>query len=181
MFSYNALFLDRDGVLTPERGYITSPDDLELLPGVGEAVAAWNAVGVSVFVYTNQSGVGRGYLTLHTLERIHDRLRELLAQKGATLMEIYACPHISEDECDCRKPLPGMLHRASREHGVDLSLSLAVGDTPRDLIAGKEAGCEVALVLSGHTKVYRADTFAAPPPDLSAPDLAQLTEFLLSK
>ena len=178
---YNALFLDRDGVLTPERGYITSPNDLELLPGVGEAVALWNELSVPVFVYTNQSGVGRGYLTLDTLERIHDRLRELLAQKGATLTEIYACPHIAEDGCDCRKPLPGMLLRASREHGIDLSLSLAVGDTPRDLIAGKEAGCAVALVLSGHTKVYDAATFAAPPPDFIASDLPQLTQFLLKK
>ncbi len=174
---FSALFLDRDGVLTPERGYVTDPDQLTLLPGAAEAVACWNAAAVPVFVYTNQSGVGRGLLTLETLKRIHVRLRELLAEGGAALTEVYACPHVAEEGCICRKPRAGMLLQASREHSISLASGMVVGDSARDLAAGRAVGASLALVLSGHTSVYAPEQFS-PPPDFVSPNLASLTAYL---
>lgn len=174
-----AVFLDRDGVLSVEGGeYVTSADKLRLLPGAGAAVARLNAAGWRVFVFTNQAGVGRGCLTQQALDEIHARLQQQIAQNGGEITAIYACPHTPEEDCDCRKPRPGMLFEATREHDIDLTQSYAIGDTSRDIAAGKTAGCRAILVLSGHTHTYDSATFPDPQPDRVFADLPAAAQWL---
>lgn len=144
-----AVFLDRDGTINVERSYITSPDELQLLPGVGAAIARLRAAGFACVVVTNQSAIDRGMMTLTDLERIHNEMCRQLAAAGATLDGIYACPaFVDHPE---RKPAPGMLLRAAAELQLDLSQSWMVGDSSRDVLAGIRAGVRACiLVRSGN-------------------------------
>ncbi len=176
-----ALFLDRDGVITVEGGrYVTSPDDLCFLPGALEALALLKQHAVRVMVFTNQAGVGRGELTLHTLEAIHDRMRRETEKAGGCIEAVYACPHAPEANCMCRKPLPGMLLQAARERRLNLAECMAAGDSPRDIAAGSAAGCRTALVLSGHTEGYLPAHFPSPQPDAVYAHLHALAEAVCS-
>jgi D-glycero-D-manno-heptose 1,7-bisphosphate phosphatase len=142
-----AVFLDRDGVVN--RAIIRSgkpypPEslaDLEILPGVSDALAALKLRGYFVCVVTNQPDVARGTMTRRTVDTIHDRLKQELP-----IDEILACFHDDADGCDCRKPQPGLLLRAARQFGLDLSSSFIVGDRWRDVEAGKRAGCGTFFV-----------------------------------
>lgn len=179
--SPDAVFLDRDGVVTVEGGgYVTTPDALTLLPGAAEAIARLNRCGLRVFLFTNQGGVGKGLLTSETLDVIHVRLRELLRAEGGELTAVYACPHVDADDCDCRKPRPGMLRRAAMEYGLDLKACYVVGDSPRDLASGVAAGCHPLLVLTGHTSHYDPAEFPAPQPERVFPDLPAAADWLCS-
>jgi len=157
MAKKRAVFLDRDGVIVEQtEGYVNRPEDLVFVPRAPEAIARLNACGLPVVVATNQAGVAKGFLTLATLDAIHDRLREELAARGARLDAIYACPHFPEatipefaQDCDCRKPGTGMLEQAARELGLNLETSYLVGDMTADLLAGKRAGCRTILVKTG--------------------------------
>jgi D-glycero-D-manno-heptose 1,7-bisphosphate phosphatase len=152
-----AVFLDRDGTVIVEKGYITVPDAVELLPGAAEAIRGFRSAGWRVFVVSNQGCVAKGMVTEEELGIINMRMLALLGAEGATLDGVYCCPHHPQGtveeyavECDCRKPKPGLLETAAREHGVDLSQCVMVGDTLRDLEAGRAAGVRVsALVLTG--------------------------------
>ena len=176
-----AVFVDRDGVLNRELGgYVTRPEDLELLPGVAEGIARLNGAGWPVIVFTNQAGVGRGRLTAETLEQIHARLRMEIEKAGGELRAIYACLHHPDDGCECRKPLPGMLLQAAREHHLDLAQCYAIGDTPRDIHAAHAAGCQTMLVLTGHTSAFDASAFPAPHPDAVFPDLSAAVDAIVT-
>lgn len=175
------LFLDRDGVVSHEGGvYVTTPVDLQLLPGVAEALSMLHKAGWRLFIFTNQAGVAKGYLSLEMLNTIHADLDERLKASGAKLEGIYACPHDSSDGCSCRKPLPGMLERAAKEHSLNLSDCLVVGDSPRDIAAGHAAGCRTVLVLTGHTHVYTPNCFPNPQPYMVCADLISLATTLCS-
>ncbi len=141
MTRWSAVLLDRDGtvnVKAPEGSYVTAPGQLALLPGAGAAVRRLRAAGVPVFVVTNQRGVARGLMSRDDLDAVHARLLSLL---DTGIDGIYACVH-EAGACDCRKPLPGLLHRVAREHpGVDLRRSAMVGDAASDVAAGAAAGC----------------------------------------
>lgn len=178
-----AVFLDRDGTIIREADYLRSPSQVRLLPRAGAAIRRLNEAGFVVVVTTNQSGVARGMLTEQDLEEIHLVLRERLARRGARLDGIYYCPHHPEVgrkpyklRCRCRKPAPGMLQRAARELDLDLSASHAVGDSARDVEAGRRAGCRTVLVRTGYGK--SADTLALKP-DFVAKDLAQAVDWIL--
>lgn len=151
-----AVFLDRDGTLVVERGYITRPDDIALIPGVAAAIITLRERGWKVFVVTNQGCVAKGMISEDELAAIHFRMAALLGAEGAQLDGIYFCPHHPDGsveeyarDCDCRKPLPGLLERAASEHDVDLGASVMVGDTFRDLEAGRAVGAATVLVLTG--------------------------------
>lgn len=174
------VFLDRDGVINVEGGYLVRPEDLHSLPGSLEAIAALCEAGWRIVVYTNQSGVGRGYMTAEALDAIHDRLRCEVGKCGGYLTGIYACIHAPDAGCDCRKPKPGLLLQAARDHDLDLSASFAVGDSPRDIGAGHSAGCRTVLVLTGHTNIYNAADFPAPQPDHVFPTLHAFVTWLLA-
>ncbi len=154
-----AVFLDRDGTINKEIGYITRPEDLVLIKGVPEAIRLLNSQGFLVIVVTNQSAVARGYMDEETLGRIHKRLSELLEMKRAVIDGFYYCPHHPNEGkngymaiCSCRKPRPGLIQQAANELNVDLSASFMIGDTLRDLEAGIRAGVRPVLVLTGKGK-----------------------------
>lgn len=148
-----AFFLDRDGVINVEVDYLSDPDKAELIPGVPEALREIHAHGFLAIVVTNQSGVARGMYTQNEVNAVHRRIDELLAAAGAKVDGWYFCPHHPKHTgpCDCRKPAPGMLLQAAREHEIDLANSVMVGDRLSDLEAGRAAGCRtVWLVKTGY-------------------------------
>ncbi len=146
------IFLDRDGTLNPDPGYIKSPDQFELFPGVAEALARLKLAGARLILITNQSGIARGLLSRHNLEAIHKKLRYLLGQAGATLDGIYFCPHHPDDGCGCRKPNRGMIDQAIQELGVDPERSYVIGDHLRDIELAKRVGARSVLVTTGVTR-----------------------------
>jgi D-glycero-D-manno-heptose 1,7-bisphosphate phosphatase len=145
-----AAFLDRDGVINrkaPEGQYITCWEEMHFLPGVAEAIALLNRAEFRVIVVSNQRCVAKGLLTAAELESMHQRMCDYLARAGAIIEAVYYCPHELEPLCSCRKPAPGMLLQAAREHGIDLAASWMIGDSDIDVEAGRSAGCKTALLL----------------------------------
>jgi len=152
-----AVFLDRDGTISEEVGYVNHLSRYRLMPRSAEAIRMLNDAGYLTFVTTNQSGVARGYFSDTLLHAVHEKLERLLAAEGARLNGIYFCPHHPEEgqppwraRCDCRKPQPGMILRAARDHGIDLARSWAIGDGVVDIQAAAAAGVRGILVLTGY-------------------------------
>lgn len=144
------VLIDRDGTLNVERHYLSDPDQLELTTGAGPALRRLKERGLGVVVVTNQSGIARGKFDLATLDRIHDRLRAMLADEGVELDGVYFCPHGPEDGCGCRKPLPGMALQAAVDLGFDPARSFMIGDKPADIDLGRAVGATTFLVRTGH-------------------------------
>ena len=192
MTKKKAVFLDRDGVVNrklPEGHYVTRWDELEILPGVPEAITLLNQAGYLVFIATNQRGVAKGLMSLDVLEEIHRRLTAELASRGAVITQIYSCPHDSLPPCRCRKPAPGMLLDAAEAHNLDLGDSWMIGDSPRDIQAGHNAGCRTirlahqsASVANPSASILQTHsaTVPEPVPDLSAANLLDAVQQLLS-
>jgi D,D-heptose 1,7-bisphosphate phosphatase len=151
--SSKAIFLDRDDTLIEDPGYINHPDQVKLLDGVAEALVELRAMGYKLVVVTNQSGVARGIVSEEALDEIHNRLKQLLAEKGAYLDQIYYCPYHPEGvvakyrkESNMRKPNPGMLTAAAREMDIDFGQSWFIGNTSSDIEAGQRTGCKTILI-----------------------------------
>lgn len=148
-----AVFLDRDGTLNEDPGYLSEPSQMKLLPSVGEALAKLQDAGFLLVVVSNQSGVGRGKIDPKKMPLIHARMEELLAPQGVRINRYELCHHRPEDQCDCRKPKPKLILDAAKALGVDLSQSFVVGDKATDLVSGRKAACKgVALVRTGEGK-----------------------------
>lgn len=145
-----AVFLDRDGTINEEMGYINHLSRFVLLPRTVEAVKLLNDAGLKVVVVSNQSGLARGYFPPSLLEEVHAHLRNLLAAGGATLDGIYVCLHSPQEGCACRKPQPGLLLQAAEELDLDLSRSYLVGDRHMDILTGARVGVKGILVLTGY-------------------------------
>jgi D-glycero-D-manno-heptose 1,7-bisphosphate phosphatase len=152
-----AVFIDRDGTLTEEVGYVNHPSRLRLLPQSGVAVRRLNQAGIAVVVVTNQAGIARGYFSPEVLAAVNATLVSQLKDEGAHLDGVYVCPHHpTEGEapyrlvCDCRKPKPGLLLRAASDLGLDLGRSTLVGDKGSDLVAARAVGARAVLVLTGY-------------------------------
>jgi D-glycero-D-manno-heptose 1,7-bisphosphate phosphatase len=144
-----AAFLDRDGVINREARegeYVTRWEEMEILPGVTEAIRLLNQASLAVIVVSNQRCVAKGMITTADLEGLHRRMSQSLASAGAVIDAIYYCPHESDPPCPCRKPQPGMLFDAARDHDIDLSASWMVGDSRVDMEAGRAAGCKTAFI-----------------------------------
>jgi histidinol-phosphate phosphatase family protein len=140
-----AVFLDRDGVINrkpPEGQYVTRWEEMQILPAVPEAIVLLTQAGFCVFTATNQRCVAKGLLTVSELESIHKRMCQEMAAAGAVITDVYYCPHEQQPPCGCRKPAPGMLLRAAREHEIDLKTSWMIGDSEIDVEAGRSAGCK---------------------------------------
>ena len=147
--SRRAVFLDRDGTLNvraAEHEYITSPDDFAWIPGALEGVATLARSGYLLTVVSNQRGVGRGLVSREVLAEIEQRMQRDLAAEGCAIESFRYCFHSDEDDCDCRKPRPGMLLALAEELDLDLGASWIIGDTAADVAAGRAAGCLTALV-----------------------------------
>jgi D-glycero-D-manno-heptose 1,7-bisphosphate phosphatase len=132
-----AVFLDRDGVLNIDHSFVHTSEDWEWVPGARAALRRLRNLGYSLIVVTNQSGIGRGFFSSEDVEALHRWLND---HEEAGIDGFYYCPHVDEDNCDCRKPKPGMLRQAIREHRIDRSRSFLVGDNPRDVEAARAAG-----------------------------------------
>jgi len=181
-----AIFLDRDGTLIADVGYVRHPDDVRLLPGAADALKRFRDLGFRLVVVSNQSGVARGLFTDQQLQEIHQRLEQVLASDGVRLDAAYYCPYLPGPEAvvesyrrdsELRKPRPGMLLKAAQEHGLDLAGSWMIGDSPRDVEAGRRAGCRTIL-LSANGNGHAGAKVLTPPPgvDPSTPVVHDLSE-----
>jgi len=144
------VLLDRDGTIIVEKNYLSNPDNIELLPGAADALKKLKKMGLGLVIITNQSGVGRKYFDLGTLEQIHQRLTELLLKQDVVLDDIYFCPHISEDDCLCRKPKTELVEKAARKHNFNPKDCFVIGDNKADIELGKNIGAITILVRTGY-------------------------------
>ena len=145
-----AAFLDRDGTICEEMGYVNHVDRLQIFPFAAAAIRQLNEAQVPVIVVTNQSGVARDIFPESLVHQVHEKMIAELSAGGARVDAIYFCPHKTEDACECRKPNPGLLERAAGEHALDLSSSWVVGDRYADLEMGYAAGARGILVMTGY-------------------------------
>ena len=142
MSKRKAAFFDRDGTLIKDVNYISKISEIELLPGVIDFCLLLKKKGYLLFVVTNQSGIARGYFDEDFVQKTHKVLEKIFADRGVFFSDFYYCPHHPDDKCLCRKPLPGLILRAAKEHDINLSQSLMFGDKESDIQAGKCAGCK---------------------------------------
>lgn len=141
------IFLDRDGTLVRDTGYPHLAEDYELLPGVIEGLRALSEAGFRFAIITNQSGIGRGLFDEAAFQAFNDLLLADLGDAGIEIAGTFFCPHAPDTGCQCRKPLPGLFEQASRKLAIHFANSWTVGDAPRDLEAGRSAGCGGALLV----------------------------------
>jgi D-glycero-D-manno-heptose 1,7-bisphosphate phosphatase len=151
------VLVDRDGTINQEIDHVLQPEQLRLIPGAAAALRELRGLGLGIVVVTNQSPVGRGWLTSEELAGIHDRLSALLASKGASVDGYYVCPHAPDEGCGCRKPATGLALRAAAEHGFDPAASFVVGDHAGDVEMGRRIGARTFLVRTGHGEDELAD------------------------
>jgi D-glycero-D-manno-heptose 1,7-bisphosphate phosphatase len=144
------VFLDRDGTIAEEVGYLNHPDRFRMFPFAGPAIRRLNEASLAVIVVTNQSGVARGYFPESLVQQVNERMQRELQADGAHVDAVYYCPHSSADDCDCRKPRTGMIERAVREHHIDLLRSYVIGDRYGDMELAFRAGCKAIFVRSGY-------------------------------
>lgn len=144
------VLLDRDGVINEDSdAFIKTPDEWLPIAGSLEAIALLNRHGYQVAVITNQSGVARGLFDLAMLAKIHDKMCSMVADQGGNISAVYFCPHNADSSCECRKPKPGLLLQCAADYGFDLSTTVMIGDSYRDLQAGQAAGALPILVRTG--------------------------------
>jgi D-glycero-D-manno-heptose 1,7-bisphosphate phosphatase len=135
------LFLDRDGTVIEDRGYLHDPALVQLLPGAAEVLRAVEAEGWALIVVSNQSGVGRGLISPAEMEAVQARFLEVMSGAGVKITASYFCPHRPDEDCHCRKPSPFQVELAAREYGLDLTKSWMIGDRKSDILCGRNAGC----------------------------------------
>ncbi len=176
--SNKAVFIDRDGTLIKDPGYINDPDQVKLLSGASEALVELKEMGYKRVVVTNQSGVARGIVSEEVLKKIHERLKKLLAQEGAGIDGLYYCPYHPDGaiekyraESENRKPNPGMILTAARQMDIDLNRSWVIGNSYRDIAAGQRAGCKTILINAAIDQTYRKPT--DPVPDKQAVNMKE--------
>lgn len=175
------VILDRDGVINQDNdNFIKNPDEWIPLPGSLEAIALLNKHGFRIAVATNQSGVARGLYDIETLDAIHDKMYEALAEVDGQIDTLLYCPHIADDECDCRKPKSKMVEDIGKQFSADLKNIPAVGDALRDLQAFANAGCQAMLVLTGKGEQTLANG-NLPENTLIFDDLAGAAQYIINE
>ncbi len=147
-----AIFLDRDGVINKEVNYLSNPDDFEFIEGSIEALKILMDKKYLLIVISNQAGIARGYFIEEDVEKIHGKMINILKENDVILDDIFYCPHHPDftEECECRKPKPGMIFKARDKYNINLKKSFMVGDTLKDIEAGLNAQCSTVLVLTGY-------------------------------
>lgn len=180
------VILGRDGILNLYRDdHVKSAEEWLPVPGAMEAVARLNHAGWHAVVATNQAGIGRGMIDMASVNAVHSHMMGLLATAGGRVDAVFFCPHTPEDACDCRKPLPGLMHEIGRRYGIDLHLVPMVADTLRDLQAARAAGCEPHLVRTGRAQALNqaqiTDMQTKVPGMIVHDDLAAFAEHMLRR
>jgi len=177
------VFLDRDGVINRESSdYIKSWAEFEFLPGSIAAIKRLTENGFSTILITNQSIVDRNMVSRKTLDHIHEKMKKAVKSRGGDIKDVFFCPHKPEDDCGCRKPKPGMILKAQKKHGIDLSTSAMVGDSAKDIECARNAGCaNTVLVKTGNgTYAERILTQQCNFPDYVAKDLNEAANWIIS-
>ncbi len=184
-----AVFIDRDGTINEQMGYINHLSRFKVLPGVPEAIKLLNGNGNLAIIVSNQSGVGRGYFPIKVVHQVHDHLEEILKDQGAKLDGIYFCPHYPKgavpeysEECDCRKPKTGLIEQACKDHDINLSASYVIGDRITDIELARRASLKSVMVKTGYG---RGDIEYVLPqrtmkPDHIAEDLLDAVRWIIS-
>ena len=178
------VILDRDGTINADSDeFIKSPEEWLPLPGALEAIARLNHAGWHCVIASNQSGLGRGLFDVGSLNAMHAKMHKMLAAQGGRIDAVFYCPHTVEDNCLCRKPLPGLFEQIGERFGVELKGTPVVGDGLRDLQAGALVGCEPHLVLTGKGAPYRGMPLPEPFPlgTVVHEDLAAFAEWLIRR
>ena len=171
--------LDRDGTLNKECHHLCDPDQVRLLPTVIQGLRELQEAGLGLVVATNQSVIGRGMIDWSRLADIHARLGQLLDAGGVTLDGIYVCPHRPDEQCGCRKPEAGLVHRAAKVHGFDPSQSMVIGDSACDIQLGHNIGAATVLMMSGYgSSVLRNRTVT---PDFVAHDFLAAARMVITR
>jgi len=180
-----AVFLDRDGTLIKNRHFSFRPSDVEFMDGVEEGLRLLHGADYSLIVVTNQSGVARGLFPESAVQEIHARMEELLSREGIPLSGFYYCPHHPDGTvpeyslvCDCRKPRPGLILRASVEKEIDTSRSWLIGDIMDDILAGRRAGCRTVLVNGWYERLKHP---FHPHPHFMAKTFLEAARYIVSK
>jgi len=174
-----AVFLDRDGTLNINTGYVGDPRDVRLTDSAAQGVKLLGDAGFATIVVSNQSGIARGYFSASDADAVDARIRELLAQTGAAITATYRCPHLPDSRCDCRKPKPGMLLRAAADLNIDLASSWIVGDRLLDVEAGNAAGCR-SVVVPGVPPHEPPEDFSHAKPEYFARDLVDAARYIIA-
>lgn len=180
------VILGRDGILNVYReDHVKSPDEWEPIPNALEAVARLNHAGWHTVVATNQAGIGRGMIDMASINAVHQRMMQRLAEVGGRLDAVFFCPHTPEDNCDCRKPRPGLMKQIAQRYGIELRTVPMVADTLRDLQAARIAGCEPHLVRTGRaaalTDAQVVEIVQQVPATEVHDDLGDFVDFLLER
>lgn len=183
------IILDRDGSINYDSDdFVKSADEWVPLPGALDAIARLNHAGWHVVIASNQSGLGRGLYDVAQLNLIHGKMHKLLALHGGRIDAVFFCPHTPDDNCDCRKPLPGLFEQIGERYGVELKNVPVAGDSPRDLQAGAAVGCEPHLLLTGKGAQYSALVARGEPLPAEFPagtrvheDLAAFADFVIAR
>ncbi len=177
------VFLDRDGTINQDSdAYIKNWSEFKFLPRSLEALSDLTAAGYTIMVITNQSALPRQLITLTELEHIHTKLKAAAEQKGGNICDIFFCPHMPQDGCDCRKPSPGLIVQAQLKYHIDLAASIMVGDSARDIECAHNAGCGCSiLVKTGNYQQAQSDLAAAKlGADYVAADLYDAASWILA-
>ncbi|MCU4162592.1 D-glycero-alpha-D-manno-heptose-1,7-bisphosphate 7-phosphatase [Carboxylicivirga caseinilyticus] len=154
-----AVFIDRDGVINNDEGhyYIYKPEDFKINEGIIEGLTLLQEHGFHIIVVTNQGGVAKGEYTEEDVKRVHDHFLDLMTIAGINITAIYYCPHHNKiSDCDCRKPKPGMILKALKEHQIDVEYSFLIGDSPRDIEAGERAGLKQCFKIKANHSIIPA-------------------------
>jgi D-glycero-D-manno-heptose 1,7-bisphosphate phosphatase len=182
MTAQRAIFMDRDGTVSEEIGYMVDAGLYKPFPWTGPAIRKINESGMKAVLITNQSGIERGYFPESLVHEVHDLLRAELARHNAVLDAVYFCPHHPETGCNCRKPRPGMLLRAQEELGIDLAQSYVIGDRYLDVDAARAAGARSVLVMTGNGREEHAKYKHLPlQPHFVAENLLEAVDAIISR
>lgn len=176
------VFLDRDGVINRDSEfYIKCWEEFEFLPGSLDAIHLLTRNGFSIFIVTNQSAIGRKFMPMEELNRIHRNMQAAILEHGGKIRDIFFCPHLPEAACNCRKPKPGLIESATEKYNLDLNKAVLVGDSAKDILCAQNAGCgKSVLVLTGNGK-KAIETLNAQnrPPTHVAADLLEAARWML--
>lgn len=173
-----AIFLDRDGTINIDHGYVHNLKDWELIPRSIDALKILQKAGYLLIIITNQSGIGRGYYTLKDFEKINDYMLKQFSKDNIDIKKVYFCHHDPDENCECRKPKTFFIKQAEKEFNINLSQSFVIGDKTADIKTGVDSGCKTVLVLTG--KAGKDNTYDSKP-DFVAKDLYNSTKFILKE
>ncbi len=171
-----AIFLDRDGTILDELGYLGDPDKVVLYPRVQDALMLLREAGYLLLIVTNQSGIARGYFSLEDSIAVNLKMIRILSELGAVIDGVYFCPHLPDSGCPCRKPASGMVQKAETDFNVNLEDSWIIGDTDKDALLGSEAGIRPLLVKTG-----KRDKGAVPSGVPAVADLNEAARYILEE